>query len=137
MEEPLCLVDSNILIRWVQPDDPDFAVVQIALRSLVQRKVVLCYTSQNLAEFWNDCTRPAARNGFGLSPEEADRKARLFEARLRLLPDNLRVHEEWRALLVSHRVSGVQVHDARLVAAMHVHGARQILTFNIKDFARL
>jgi predicted nucleic acid-binding protein len=37
---------------------------------------------------------------------------------------------------VKHEVSGVQVHDARLVAAMQVHGAARILTFNVKDFSR-
>jgi predicted nucleic acid-binding protein len=30
----------------------------------------------------------------------------------------------------------VQVHDARLVAAMRVHSVKRILTFNDKDFAR-
>jgi len=39
-------------------------------------------------------------------------------------------------LLVTHNVSGVQVHDARLVAAMRVQDVRRILTFNDKDFAR-
>jgi len=33
-------------------------------------------------------------------------------------------------------VSGVQVHDARLAAAMRVHGVKRILTFNDRDFAR-
>jgi predicted nucleic acid-binding protein len=53
-----------------------------------------------------------------------------------LLADSLAVHQEWRRLLVTHAVSGVQVHDARLVAAMHVHGIKHMLTFNDKDFAR-
>jgi hypothetical protein len=88
------------------------------------------------AEFWNACARPAVRNGYGLSPEEADRRVGFFEKRLRLLPDSLLVHEEWRRLLVAHRVSGVQVHDTRLVAAMYVDGVKQILTFNIRDFER-
>ena len=136
MAGPLYLIDSNILIRWVQPSDPDYAVVESALDALARQGAILCYTSQNLAEFWNACTRPADRNGYGLSPQETDRRARLFEARLRLLPDSLSVHQEWRRLLVAHGVSGVQVHDARLVAAMHVHGVRRILTFNAKDFAR-
>jgi predicted nucleic acid-binding protein len=61
---------------------------------------------------------------------------RLFEEKLRLLPDSLAVHEEWRKLLVTHSVSGVQVHDARLVAAMRVDNVNRILTFNDKDFAR-
>ena len=130
------LMDSNILIRWVQPSDPDYPVVQSALDVLARQGATLCYTSQNLAEFWNACTRPADRNGYGLSPQEADRRARLFETRLRLLPDNLAVHQEWRRLLVVHAVSGIQVHDTRLVAAMHVHGISRILTFNAKDFAR-
>lgn len=46
------------------------------------------------------------------------------------------VHEEWRRLLIDRGVSGVQVHDTRLVAAMRVHGVDRILTFNTKDFAR-
>src|SRR5216110_2145053 len=59
-----------------------------------------------------------------------------FEEKLRLLPDSLAVHEEWRKLLVTYGVSGVQVHDARLAAAMRVHGVKRILTFNDRDFAR-
>jgi predicted nucleic acid-binding protein len=136
MNETLCLVDSNILIRWVQPSDPDYPVVEAALDTLAKQDVTLCYTSQNLAEFWNACTRPTIRNGYRLSTEETDRRAQLFEARLRLLPDSLLVHEEWRRMLVAYRVSGVQVHDTRLAAAMYVHGVKQILTFNTRDFTR-
>jgi predicted nucleic acid-binding protein len=68
--------------------------------------------------------------------KETDRRAKVFEEKLRLLPDGLAVHEEWRKLLVTHSISGVQVHDARLVAAMRVHGVKRILSFNNKDFAR-
>jgi len=130
------LIDSNILIRWVQPSDPDYPIVESALEGLANQGAVLCYTSQNVAEFWNACTRPASQNGYGLSPQEADQRARLFESRLRLLADNLAIHQEWRRLIVTHNVSGVRVHDARLVAAMRVHGVKRILTFNEKDFAR-
>src|SRR3984957_3422341 len=130
------LIDSNILIRWVQPSDPDYPIVESALEALAKQRAVLCYTSQNVAEFWNACTRPADRNGYGLSPENTDRRARFFEEKLRLLPDNLAVHEVWRKILVTHKVSGVQVYDARLVAMMLVHGVKRILTFNDKDFTR-
>jgi len=130
------LVDSNILLRWVKPDHNDFPVVVSAIDAILKREAVLCYTSQNLGEFWNACTRPVDRNGYGLSPLEADYRAKLFEGRLRFLPDSLAVHEEWRKLLVTHAVSGVQVHDARLAAAMMVHGVKRILTFNDRDFAR-
>jgi hypothetical protein len=88
------LIDSNILIRWVQPSDPDYPIVESALEALANQGALLCYTSQNVAEFWNACTRPADRNGYELLPQEADRRARLFESRLRLLADNLAIHQE-------------------------------------------
>jgi predicted nucleic acid-binding protein len=130
------LLDSNVLLRWVKPDDRDYSLVVSAIDATLQRGAVFCDTSQNLAEFWNTCTRPLDRNGYGLSPQGADRRARFFENKLRLLPDSLAVHQQWRKLLVASNVSGVQVHDARLVAAMRVHDVGKILTFNEKDFAR-
>jgi|SRR5579859_682980 len=136
MAGSLYLIDSNILIRWVQRDDPDYPVVEGALTALARQKEILCYTSQNLAEFWNACTRPADRNGYGLTPQETDRRVRLFESKLRLLPGGLPVHQEWRKLLLTYNVSGAQVHDARLVASMLVYGVKRILTFNDKDFTR-
>jgi hypothetical protein len=66
----------------------------------------------------NACTRPVDRNGYGLTPIETDRRARVFENKLKLLPDNLLVHQEWRRILGTFGVSGSQVHDAWLVAAM-------------------
>jgi predicted nucleic acid-binding protein len=136
MAEELVLIDSNVLIRWVQPIDADFQVVSQAIHCLEETNDTPCYTSQNLGEFWNVLTRPLNRNGYGLIPEQADIRANEVESRFRLLPDSLAVHIEWRKLLVDYRVSGVQVHDARLVASMRVHGVKRILTFNIKDFAR-
>jgi hypothetical protein len=112
-------------------------VIVSATDAILGHEGVLCFTAQNVGEFWNACTRPIDRNGYGLSPQQPDRLAKTFKARLRLLPDSLGVHEEGRSPLVApNDVSGVQVHDARLVAAMRVHGVRHILTFNDKDFAR-
>ena len=136
MAETSYLVDSNVLLRWVKPDHSDYPAIVSATDSILRQDGALCYTSQNVGEFWNACTRPVDRNGYGLSPQETDRLAKFFEEKLRLLPDSLAVHEEWRKLLVTHGVSGVQVHDARLVAAMPVHGVKRMLTFNDKDFAR-
>jgi predicted nucleic acid-binding protein len=130
------LIDTNILLRWVKPDNRDYPLVVSAIDAILKDGGVLCYTSQNVAEFWNTCTRPVDQNGFGLSPQEADRRARAFESKLQLLPDSMAVHQEWRALIVTHNVSGVRVHDARLVASMRVHGVKRILTFNERDFAR-
>jgi hypothetical protein len=94
------LVDSNVLLRWVKPDDRDYPLVVSAIDATLKGGAVFCYTSQNVAEFWNTCTRSLDRNGYGLSPQEADLRARCFEDKLRLLPDSLAVHHEWRKLLL-------------------------------------
>src|SRR5579863_9312518 len=104
MAETPYLLDSNILLRWVKPDHSDYSAIVSATDAILRRDGILCYTSQNVAEFWNTCTRPLDRNGYGLSPQETDRKARFFEERLRLLSDGPTVHEEWRKLLVTHNV---------------------------------
>ena len=136
MTGELYLIDSNVLIRWVQPGDSNFSVCSASIKHLERNGDSPCYVSQNIGEFWNALTRPANRNGYGLSPDSADTLAAIVEHSFRLLPDDLAVHETWRKLLVTHRVSGTQVYDARIAAAMHVHGIKRILTFNTKDFTR-
>ena len=96
----------------------------------------LCYTSQTLGEFWNASKRPVGNNGFGLSPAETDRIARVIERDFEFLPDSREVHNHWRRLLVLHNVSGEQVHGARLAARMYVHGVTHLMTINVRDFQR-
>ena len=81
-------------------------------------------------------TRPLNRNGLGLTVADAEREVRAIEAGLTFLPDNEAVYREWRRIVVQHNVLGVQVHDARLAAAMHVHRVNHILTLNVSDFSR-
>ena len=133
----LYLADTNILLRFVAPTDPNHALVRYILYSLLERGESVCYLSQNLAEFWNVCTRPAtSRSGFGLSIEETHKRAQVIERHLTFLPDNEEIHTQWRNLIVDYKVCGVQVYDARIVAAMRVHNIRQILSFNTDDFVR-
>jgi predicted nucleic acid-binding protein len=130
------LLDSNILIRWLESGGPLQPPVDRGVASLIRTGALPCYTSQNLGEFWNVLTRPLDRNGFGLTPLEADRRTRMIEDQIPMLPDDPRVHLVWRGLLVAHSIFGVQVHDARIAAAMQVRGVKRILTLNTRDFAR-
>jgi predicted nucleic acid-binding protein len=83
------MADTNILLRFVAPNDPNHALVRDVMYSLLKRSEQVCYTSQNLAEFWNVCTRPiTARSGFGLSVEETERRAKVIESYLTFLPDS-------------------------------------------------
>lgn len=130
------LADTNILLRLLQRGDPDHSVVRSSLRTLQQRREEVCFLPQNLVEFWRACTRPTSVNGFGLSVSETDRWAKVIERLFTLLPDRPEIHAQWRKLVVEYNVSGVQVHDARLAAAMHVHGLQHLLTLNAVDFNR-
>jgi len=130
------LVDTNILLRLVQPDSPEYGTIRQCTDRLWERGADLFYTSQNLAEFWNVCTRPADRNGFGFSVAETDERATLIEAKFSFAADSEATHQEWRKIVVAAGVSGIQVHDARMVAAMRVHGIANLLTLNGKDFRR-
>jgi predicted nucleic acid-binding protein len=46
------------------------------------------------------------------------------------------VYAEWKRIVVEHRVSGVKVHYARLIATMKTHGVSRLLTFEMGDFTR-
>jgi predicted nucleic acid-binding protein len=131
-----CLVDTNILLRLARRSDPQHKLVDAALAKLALEGTTLHYTHQNIAELWNVMTRPTDRNGFGLTVAEAEREVRVIEAGMILLPDSEAVYQEWRRIIVQHAVSGVQVHDARLAAAMRVHGVGNILRLNATDFTR-
>jgi predicted nucleic acid-binding protein len=130
----LYLVDTNVLLRFADRSHPLHPSIRTAVRMLRQDGHKLQITSQNCVEFWNVATRPIDRNGFGLTPPDADRLLKLVERLFPILPDSSEVDREWRRLVVIFGVSGVQVHDARLVASMKVNAISHILTLNAEDF---
>jgi predicted nucleic acid-binding protein len=130
------LVDTNVLLRISRHEDPKQPLVAAALRLLESHGAGLYFSMQNMAEFWNVSTRPSEHNGFGLSALEAQSNAERIERRMTYLPDNDLVYTNWRRLLITHGICGVQVHDARLVAIMMAYGLTRILTLNTDDFER-
>ena len=128
--------DTNVLLGFSYRADPRYRIVRPTIRELLANGHQLQTTSQNFAEFWNVSTRPTHQNGFGHTPLQANILLRDLESLFRLLPDSPDTYPVWRQLVVDYEVSGVQVHDARLVATMLVHDVTHILTFNKKDFIR-
>src|SRR5579875_3246440 len=125
-----CLVDTNILLRITRRVDPQLNLVDTALARLASQNTTLYFTHQNIAELWNAMTRPVDRNGLGMSIPDTERIVRAVEEGMVFLPDNQAVYREWRNLVLNHAVSGVQVSDARLAAAIRVHAVSHILTLN-------
>ena len=130
------LADTNILLRWIEPGAPMCEQARVAVRALRVAGEDIFITPQNMVEFWNGATRPTHANGLGLTPVQADVEARQLESLFPLIPDVPAIHARSRSLVVTVGVSGVQVHDARLAAAMLVHGISHLLTFNVRDFQR-
>ena len=131
-----CLVDTNILLRMTRQSDPQHKIVANSLAVLAGQATVLYYIYQNIAELWNAMTRPVDRNGLGLSVHEAEQEVQVIEAGMSLLTDGEAAYRGWRRIVTQFGISGVQVHDARLAAAMYVHRIGHILTLNVSDFAR-
>lgn len=130
-------VDTGILLRLLDRGAAEHAIIRQGLRLVRSGGEVLVVSPQNLAEFWNVCTRPAtARGGYGLSIVATEQRLRVIERLCRVLPDSPAAYSLWRQLVIRHAVRGVQVHDARLVAWMQARGLDRILTLNAGDFAR-
>jgi len=131
-----CLLDTNILLRLFTRESASYETVVSAVERLRVQEEDLYFAPQNAAEFWNVATRPEDRNGFGLALREAGSLLDHLEQLFAVLPETPALYPAWRSLVRSVSVSGVQVHDARLVAWMQVHEVGCILTLNSDDFAR-
>lgn len=131
------LFDTNIFLRLAEDYSLERPVILNAILNVRADNKTICYTPQILAEFWNVCTRPAsARGGFGLSLAQTERKVNLIQKYFEILPDTLQTFTEWRKIVSDYAVSGVQVHDAKIVASMNVHKVEYLVTLNEKDFKR-
>lgn len=130
------LVDTNVLVSLVDPQRPQHVMAQEAVEALRRDGHELIVFFQNCAEFWNVATRPRSKNGLGFSTNTAIAELSRIERAFPLVPDSPDAYRTWRQLVVNYGVSGVQVHDARLIAAMRANHISHILTFNGADFAR-
>jgi predicted nucleic acid-binding protein len=130
------LLDTNILARMAQPGHPQHRAASDAVDALVLRGDDPCMVPQVLYEFWVVATRPAAVNGLGLGVAQAAAEVTRLKALFPLLAETPAFYPGWERLVTTHNVAGKNAHDARLVAAMAVHGLTYLLTFNTGDFAR-
>jgi predicted nucleic acid-binding protein len=130
------LVDTSILGRLANTNDPSYAAASFAVMELRRRGETLCTAAQNMIEFRNFATRPLADNGLGLSVSDARTKSEEFETVFPVVTDAADVYQEWKLLADESAVVGKQVHDVRLVAICRVSHIPRILTFNTRHFLR-
>lgn len=130
------LVDTNLLARTVQLSHPMHQLAAGALAELRRQGDVLCLVPQNIYELWAVCTRPITQNGLGMPLAQTQAELARLKTLFTLLDDTPAIFPQWERLVLQYQVQGKSAHDARLVAAMMVHGLSRILTFNVGDFQR-
>jgi predicted nucleic acid-binding protein len=130
------LIDTNVLLRGLQPDNPSLFITLRAIDSLRESGETMSVAVQNIIEFWVVATRPLRHNGLELGVVRAAREISGFKKLFGVLPETAQILPEWERLVTAYGVSGKNAHDARLVAAMLVNRVDKILTFNTADFTR-
>lgn len=131
-----CLLDTNIILRLAEPNHPMYPLALNGISYLTKNRYEYVIIPQNIIEFWRTCSRPRDKNGLGMTVEMAKIELEKLESLFTVLLDCPRIYQRWRELVLKYKVMGVNVHDARLVAAMLVHQLTHILTFNVDDFRR-
>src|SRR6476620_10432506 len=109
------LVDTRILLRAFDANSPQFRSIRRSLRKALDENVRLIVTVQNIAEFWNVGTRPLDKNVQGLSAERVKRRVEIIERLCEVVSEDKASYADWKRIVEELGVSGVKVHDARLV----------------------
>jgi predicted nucleic acid-binding protein len=130
------LLDTNILLRSTQPTHSLRQTAADAITILRAQGDQVFLVPQNLYEYWVVCTRPTAQNGLGMTCGATEAEIAKYKQLFSIVDDMPTIRPEWERLVTQHQVLGKNAHDARLVAAMLVHGISQILTFNKQHFQR-
>ena len=128
------LVDSNVLLRSIEPDHVQFDVARQSIYTLGTNGATLLIAPQIIYELWVVCTRPVEQNGVGLTIDDTAEEVSKILNHLVLLMEEPKVFLIWHQLVITNKVLGKRAHDARLIAMMLVHKVTHLLTFNTQDF---
>jgi len=129
------LLDTNVLLRRVEPSHPHHRPALDALAALAAAGHTFSVASQSCYEFLVAATRPADVRGLAMSPAQAVAELRKITGRLEVLHDSSAVAAELFSIVADREVRGKNVHDARLVATVRVYGLDALLTLNSRDFS--
>lgn len=130
------LLDTNIILRIVQPSAPAHTLAVEAVASILAKGDSIFITPQILIEFWAVATRPVDVNGLGWSATLTEAETQQLHLQFPMLDDRSDIFPIWLQLVKQYHVLGKKVHDARLVAVMQTHNITHLLTFNVADFQR-
>lgn len=128
------LLDTNILVRLSNEDDPQHLESRRAIQKLKGDGARLCLMYQVMIEFWVVATRPVEQNGLGWMPQHARQSIDELQEVFELLGDPTDLFRNWLDLVTRVQVCGKRAHDARIAAFAQCGKIDYVLTFNRSDF---
>jgi toxin-antitoxin system PIN domain toxin len=129
-------VDTNILIYAHRAESPFFDVAAAQLAGLAEGQSPWAIPWPCIHEFLAAVTRPRFFDPPTPLPTALDQvEAWLESPSLTLLTETEQHWSVLRKLLTSARLSGTQVHDARIAALCLQHGVRELWSAD-RDFSR-
>jgi uncharacterized protein len=128
------IVDTNVLVYALDADAPQHAARGPCSKPRADTPATLFVTPQILCEFYSIVTNPR-RVPKPRTAAEAMAAISSLLAFLHVLPVPAHAVDGLLALLRRHPVTGGDVFDLQIVAAMQANGVERIYTFNAVDFA--
>jgi predicted nucleic acid-binding protein len=128
-------IDTNVLVYASIASAP---LHQHALQAILGHErsgIALWVSRQVLREYVAVVTRPQTFSQ-PIAAAMVATQIRAFEQRFRVADDTGGVTTALLFLMQQVALGGKQVHDANIVATMHVLGVTHLLTHNTADFAR-
>jgi predicted nucleic acid-binding protein len=130
------IVDANVLAYGINVDAPQYTASRALLDAARDPSTTLYVTSKILCEFYSVITNPrrvaevsSASKAFQIVSD-----VRALPG-LHVLPIPGRAVWAWMELLQRHPVTGADIFDLQIVAAMKANDVGRIYTYNIIDFA--
>lgn len=129
-------VDTNVLVYAFFKDSPFHDPARTAIAELAQSPAAWAIPWPCIHEFYAVATNPKTFPNPGLPAQaRAQIDAWLSSPSLQLLAEAAGHWAALDAMLVSARVAGPAVHDARIAALCLTHGVSELLTLD-RDFSR-
>jgi len=127
------LIGASALLGTIQVRHPQYETVLRALEALTARGRDLYIVPQNLVELWVVATRPAERNGLGMSPAAVAAELARIKSMFELLPDTPAIYPVWESL-----VPGLREARARCPAGRRRLAARsaELRSFDVQPLHR-
>lgn len=127
------IVDTNVLIYALDTIAPQHAAARALLEAARAEAATLYVTSQILCEFYSVMTNPR-RVARPRSAAEAMTVVSDLLTFLHVLPVPAAAIDRLLDLLRRRPVTGSDVFDLHIIAAMQANGIGRIYTFNVADF---